>query len=342
MFTFKKSIIAITASAALMTAVNAYAWKQETHRQIVLDAVSYMKANPSTTQYNRLKAAANAAGYTISAFAAILGQGAYDVDDFQDTYICGAITGDCEESPVWGLASSIVKYTSYFHFQNYTQGMDVHGNEYGGYNYSKLTVGGTIDNLAAAWLWDDYMDDGHGGMKGWWWRDHSKYNTYGITEAHYRQGSYSNKNMYSDFQNMPFQPIDNLGEYWYKQFLAHPSAQILGFVLHTTDLLEPHHVWVTSSHNHSAYEAWARDNYHNYDFNNFARVKAALNDFMTPAPGTTDIRPLLTEGGAYAYQVGGIVLSSQDQNDRIQVTEEVIPHAIAMVVKILNLAALRF
>ncbi|MGM0564211.1 MAG: phospholipase, partial [Pseudomonadota bacterium] len=53
----------------------------------------------------------------------------------------------------------------------------------------------------------------------------------------------------------------------------------------------------------------------------------------------SDIRPLLTQGGAFAYQNGGIVLNSTDHADRVSVAREVVPHAIAMVVHILNHAA---
>lgn len=69
---------------------------------------------------------------TISELAELLGQAAYDVDDFEDTFFCGAITGSCVQAPVWGAAQSIVKYTSYWHFQNHTQGADQHGNDFGG------------------------------------------------------------------------------------------------------------------------------------------------------------------------------------------------------------------
>ena len=70
-----------------------------------------MKANPTTTNYSKLLAGATKAGMTIDQFAAALGQGAYDVDDFADTYLCGATTGSCQLAPVWGLGAGIVKYT---------------------------------------------------------------------------------------------------------------------------------------------------------------------------------------------------------------------------------------
>lgn len=337
----KLAAIALTAGLAATGANDAFAWKQATHKRLVVDAVNYMKANPDTTEYNKLKAIANASGYTVTQFANVLGQGAYDVDDFEDTFICGAITGDCQTAPVWGLGSSIVKYTSYWHFQNHTHGTDEHGNDFGGYNYDKLTVWGDIDNLAASWLYNDHLDDGRGGMRGWF-SDGSKYNTYHVTEANYRQGSSSSKSQYKDFQKMPFQPIDNLGNYWYQEFLQRPTVQTLGFVLHTTDLLQPHHTWTTSAKHHSGWEGWVQDYYDRENLGDFSRVDQAMNTFTPLAPSQTDIRPLLTEGGAFSYSLGGMVLSSTNHDDRVQVGQQMVPHAIAMVVHILNHAVNRF
>jgi len=336
----KTALIAASLAMAVCASTPALAWEQETHRQIVLDAVNYMKNNPSTTNYNKLVAGVTRAGFTVDQFAAALGQGAYDVDDFADTYICGATTGDCQLAPVWGAGASIVKYTSYWHFQNHTSGADVHGNPFGGYNYAKLGMAGDIDNMAAGWLYGDYLDDGAGGLKGWF-GDSSKYNSYGVTEAHYRFGGVSSASQYADFETMPFQPIDNLGQYWWQQFLAQPTAQSLGFTLHTTDLLQPHHTWATSAHNHSSWEQWVRDNYATQHLNDPALVRAALADFTPLAPAAVDIRPLLTQGGSYSYANGGIVLSSTDQGDRTRVAQMMIPHSIAMVVVVLNRAAER-
>jgi hypothetical protein len=336
------AVACLTASLLLGAATDASAWSQETHRRIAIDAVNYMKANPTTTNYAKLLNGATKAGLTIDQFAAALGQGAYDVDDFADTYICGATTGDCQLAPVWGLGAGIVKYTSYWHFQNHTQGADAHGNDIGGYNYAKLTVWGDIDNMAATWLYGDYLDDGSGNLTGWFWSDNSKYNAYDKTERNYRLGGYSTRSMYADFEKIPFQPIDNLGQYWFQQFLAAPTVQKLGFVLHTTDLLQPHHTWTTSALNHSGWETWVNDNYYTYQLNDAARVTAALNSFTPMATTATDIRPLLTQGGRVSYTQGGIVLSSTDANDRLNTARVMIPHAIAMTVRILNRAAERF
>ena len=336
---FTQALCGLTLAAGI--AVDAQAFSQETHKRIAIDAVNYMKANPTTTNYAKLLNGATKAGLTIDQFANALGQGAYDVDDFMDTYLCGASTGSCQVAPVWGAGSGIVKYTSYWHFQNHTQGADAHGNDLGGYNYAKLTVWGSIDNMAASWLYGDYLDDGKGGLSAWF-SDSTKYNTYGITEKNYRLGGYSTNSMYADFEKMPFQPIDNLGQYWFQQFLTTPTVQTLGFVMHTTDLLQPHHVWTTSSLNHADWETWVNDYYYTENLNDSAAVTTALND-LTPLSATaTDIRPLLTQGASIAYSQGGIVLSSTAHADRKNVGKIVIPHAIAMVVRVLNRAAERF
>ena len=141
---------------------------------------------------------------------------------------------------------------------------------------------------------------------------------------------------------MPFQPIDNLGQYWYKKFQTAPTFQTLGFVLHTTDLLQPHHTWTTSALNHSGWETWVNDNYYTKGLNNDALVTAALADFTPVATTTTEIRPLLTQGGRYSYNNGGAVLNSTADADRTTVATKVVPHAIAMAVRVLNHAANRF
>lgn len=336
-----KSVFKLAAVAALLCCFTpAHAFLQETHRRIAIDAVNFMKNNPDKTNYKALASGLARAGITVDQFATAMGQGAYDVDDFADTYICGAVTGDCQLAPIWGAAQSIVKYTSYWHFQNHTAGPDVHGNPFGGYNYAKLTVAGDVDNLAASWLVGDYLDDGPGGMKGWF-GDNSKYNTYGVTEAHYRLGGYSTPSQYADFEKIPFQPIDNLAQYWFQQFLSSPSLQSLGFVMHSTDLLQPHHTWTTSARNHSGWEQWVSSYYDSQQLNDPALVAAAMADFTPLAANATDIRQLLTQGGTYSYQNGGIVLSSTDQNDRVRVGRLVVPHAIAMMVHVLNRAANR-
>ncbi len=323
-------------AALAISSFNLAAFSQETHKRIVIDAVEYMRQNADTTQYSKLKNWATQLNMTPAALGELMGQAAYDVDDFEDTFLCGAITGSCVQAPVWGMAESIVKYTSYWHFQNHTQGADVHGNDFGGYNYDKLTVWGTVDSLAATWLKGDYLDDGNGGETGWFNADSSKYNSYDITEAHYRIDSHSNYEMYDDFEQAAFQPIDNLGQYWYQSFVASKNPQVLGFVFHTTDLLQPHHTWTTSDLNHSGWETWVKDYYDQEDLNDFSLVEQALTNYTSLDKNDDDIRPLLTQGGAFSYAQAGIVLNSTDHYDRVNTGTQVIPNAIAMVVHLLN------
>jgi len=327
------------AGIAMAAATPATAFQQITHKRIAIDAINYMKAHPDTTNYVALEAAAISGGYTIEQFAETIGQGAFDVDDFQDTFICGAISGDCVYSPVFNAGASIAQFTSYWHFQNHTRGGDAHGNDLGGYNYNLLTVWGPIDTMISTWLVNDHLDDGPGGMSGFWGMEDSEYNSYGITEANYRQGSHSSSGMYDDFQTSPFQPIDNLGNYWYSQFLANPTAQTLGFVLHTTDLLQPHHTWTTSDKNHAGWESWVTDYYDAENLNADSKITDALASFTPLNSENPDIRPLLTEGGAVSYSMGGMVLNTTDHSTRVEVANIVIPHAIAMAVHLFNHAA---
>lgn len=341
----KKHYVLITTLALCATGTQAHAFAQSTHKQIVIDAVEYMRLHPDTTAYDKLEAIANAAGYTVEQAADMIGQGAYDVDDFNDTFFCGNVTGLCAGSHFGDAGESIVRLTSYWHFHNHAHANDEHGNDIGGYDYRYLPIPGLIDHAAVSLVWNDYMDDGPGGMRAWWGED-SEGDTYNTTEKHYRLDSYSKKSMYKKFQTSPFQPIDNLGQYWYSQFIAQPSFQTLGFALHTTDVLSPPHVWATSDNNHGPWELWAsfyyeRENLNDAD-NGFALVTNALNNY-TPVPANqTDIRSLITEGGAFAYANGGPVLHTIDHNQWVSVGRQVIPHAIAMVVHVLNHAVEQF
>jgi hypothetical protein len=332
--------LALAAASAVCAAAPAHAFTQDTHRRIVLDAVAYMAAHPTTTNYAKLVAGAARAGYSIDQFAQIMGQGAYDVDSFADTYICGAITGDCEKAPLWGLGTAIARYSSFWHFEDHSHGSDAHGNPYGGYNYSRVPVMGDVDTLAAGWLWNDHLDDGRGGMHGLL-GDGTKYDTYHRTEANYRQGSSSSPSQYADYQNFPFQPISNLGQYWFGQFLQMPTAQTLGFVLHTTDLLVPQHTWNTLGNNHSGFEEWVLDYFDSERLDDFTLVDAALNDLPPLPPAATEVRGLMHTAAAYSYANGALVLSSTDQADRVAVARRIVPHATALVVRLLDRGAER-
>lgn len=329
-------LTALLVSLTVMT--DAQAFKKETHRRMAIDAVDYMRRHPDTTQYATLLAGVTRAGYSIEQFAEALGQGAADVDDFADTYLCGAITGRCASAPARGVAGDSVNYTSFWHFQNRTQGRDVHGNVHGGYNYARLTMKGDIDRMAAAWLKGDHLDDGRGGMRGWF-GDGSKYDSFGLTEANYRQGSHSTARMYADFETAPFQPIDHLAQYWWSRFMTAPTVQSLGFVMHATDVLQPHHTWTTMAHHHRGFETWVRDYYDRERLNDDELVSRALTH-LTPLPAKTrDIRVIVQEGGRISYEQGGAVLSTTGHDTRRAVGRIVVPHSIAMIVRLLDAAA---
>lgn len=335
-----RTSLAAATVALLLAHSPAEAHTQEVHRRIVLDAVNYMRANPGTTNYNKLLAGVQRAGYTMDQFAQAIAQGAYDVDDFADTYLCGAITGDCVKAPLWGLGTGIAKYTSFWHFQDHTHGSDVHGNVYGGYGYNRVAVKGDIDELAAGWLWNDHLDDGAGGMKGLL-GETSRYNTYSVTEKNYRLGGYSTPSMYADYQKFPFQPITNLAQYWFTQFLQRPTAQTLGFVLHSTDVSIPQHTWNTLGNNHSGFEGWIENYYYSENLNAPARIQAALKNFTPMATAATDIRPVLYQAGNYTYANGSLALSSTAHGDRLTTAQKLVPHATALVITVLNRAAER-
>ncbi len=333
----KRSLLATIAMAGSLVSMPSHAYWTQTHQRIVEDAVSYMASHPSTTNYAQLVAGVQKAGYTMSQFTQALAQAASDVDNFDDTYICGAISGDCVNAPIWGTTASLINYTVYWHFENLTQGPDVHGNPYGGYNYSQLTQRCDVDDLAAAWLYGDYLDDGPGGLSGWF-GDNSRYDSFNVTEAHYRAGGYSTPDMYNGWEHAPFQPISNLLNYWFQQFLQTPTVQSLGYSMHA-DNAQPHHIWTTSSYNHYGWESWVDSNYQLLDDPNL--VTQALNDVTPLAANGNDIRALVTQVAQIAYAQGGLVLSSTDTTDRMQVGRVMIPHAIAYCVTILNRAALR-
>jgi hypothetical protein len=95
----------------------ASAWSQPTHKNIVKDALAYMNSAQATTQMRRAYQFYVTAAGSEARAGEILGQAAYDVDDFQDTRLGGWWVG-YEHAPVAGAAASLVNYTSYWHFIN--------------------------------------------------------------------------------------------------------------------------------------------------------------------------------------------------------------------------------
>ncbi|MDF5812603.1 hypothetical protein P4118_16890 [Pseudomonas aeruginosa] len=98
-------------------ASQANAWSQPTHKNIVKDALAFMNSSYATEEMRQAyRFYVSAAGSEAQA-GEILGQAAFDVDDFKDTRLGGWWVG-YEHAPLWGAASSIVNYTSYWHFLN--------------------------------------------------------------------------------------------------------------------------------------------------------------------------------------------------------------------------------
>ena len=202
-------------------ASQANAWSQPTHKNIVKDALAFMNSSYATEEMRQAyRFYVSAAGSEAQA-GEILGQAAFDVDDFKDTRLGGWWVG-YEHAPLWGAASGIVNYTSYWHFLNLARDGDSHGNPHGGYDYRYHKVDGGIadvDWYAMVYLYNREL----------------KREDFDTTEAHYRQGTRSDwQEHYGDFQTAAFQPIDNLATYWFEQFRAAPSLQTIGYALHAT------------------------------------------------------------------------------------------------------------
>ena len=321
-----KHLTALAAGVALaVSAGSASAWTQPTHKNIVKDALAFMNSSYATADMKRAyQFYVSAAGSEAKA-GDILGQAAYDVDDFKDTRLGGWWVG-YERAPVYGLAASIVSYTSYWHFINMGRQGDSHGNDHGGYDYRYHKVDGTIadvDWYAMVYLYNRGLKD-------------DDYNT---TEANYRQGSRSNwKEHYDDFQAMAFQPIDNLANYWFEQFKRAPSLQTIGYSLHATgDVAQPHHTWITSANGHSSWEGWVEDNYAKEGFNNQAAVAAVVGSYNAAKP----LRDIITQTAQVAYQHPE-PLYDTSSTTRVRVAKKLIPESIASTVTVLTKGANQF
>ena len=316
--TMIRTTLAATAALLLLSS-EAGAWSQETHKRIAKDALQYMNSPAATPDMRRaVNFYAGAAG-GLNRAAELIGQAAYDVDDFHDTRLGGWWVG-YEHAPLGDLAESLVNYSSYWHFLNLTRGADAHGNDHGGYDYRYHTVDGSL--LDVDWYAMVYLYN----------RD-LKSSDFDTTEAHYRQGSSSNRDQhYADFQAMAFQPVDNLGKYWFDQFKSVPTLQSIGFSLHAVgDASQPHHVYNTIANNHSGWEGWVKDY---YDAEGLADANAVAGVVPLYDP-RTDIRGLITQVGNEAYRHPE-PLYSTDYATRVQVAKILIPHAIAANVAVLT------
>ncbi len=306
-------------------ASQANAWSQPTHKNIVKDALAFMNSSYATEEMRQAyRFYVSAAGSEAQA-GEILGQAAFDVDDFKDTRLGGWWAG-YEHAPLWGAASGIVNYTSYWHFLNLARDGDSHGNPHGGYDYRYHKVDGGIadvDWYAMVYLYNREL----------------KREDFDTTEAHYRQGTRSDwQEHYGDFQTAAFQPIDNLATYWFEQFRAAPSLQTIGYALHATgDVAQPHHVWITSANGHSSWEGWVDDHYASEKLND----PAAVANLVGRYDPSKSIRDLLTQTGQVAY-ARPEPLYDTSYETRLRVAKELIPESIALTVTVLTKGANSF
>lgn len=315
----------IAGSLALTGSMAAHAWKQPTHKQEVIDALAYMGSDYATPDmrraYDFYVSAANGAE---DVAGDALGQACYDVDDFQDVHL-GSWWRGYWSAPLFGMAHSIVGYNAYHHFVTMSRGEDAHGNPNGGYNYRHRTPNGSlgkgeffdIDTLAAVYLWNTAL----------------KPADFDTTEANYRQDSYSNYDEhYKKFQDMPWQPSTNAGLYWFKQFMAQPTFQMMGYSLHfLTDAGQVHHTLSTSANHHAGWEAWVEENYFNENLNNMEAVHAAVSEFSPQQ----SVRGIITTLAQEAYSRPE-PLYATDHATRVSVASVMVPKTIAATVAMLT------
>lgn len=323
-----KKVLTLTVGSMIATgAMDVMAWSQPTHKLIVMDALAYMGSARATADERRAYAFYVSAAQGDAAKAAdALGQACYDVDSFKDVHL-GSWWSGYWSAPVFGLAHSIVGYNAYHHFITMSRGEDAHGNAHGGYNFRHRTPNGSlgkgeffdIDKLASIYLWNTEL-----------WK-----NDFNTTEANYRQGSYSNWNEhYRDFQDIPWQPSANAGEYWFGEFKKQPTFQTVGYSLHfLTDAGQPHHTMSTSANHHSGWESWVEDHYQTEQLANLDSVQSALGKYNA----RDSMNGLITQLAGIAYSHPE-PLYATDYETRKATAQVMIPETIAATVAVLTKA----
>lgn len=323
----RKALFLAAGTVLAVGSTEVMAWSQPTHKLLVIDALSYMGSSRATTEEHRAyEFYVSAANGQASQAADALGQACYDVDSFKDVHL-GAWWSGYWSAPVFGLAHSIVGYNAYHHFITMSRGEDAHGNAHGGYNYRTRTPNGSlgkgelfdIDTLAAIYLWNNEL-----------WK-----NDFNSTEANYRQGSYSNWNEhYRDFQNIPWQPSSNAGQYWFGEFLKQPTFQTVGYSLHfLTDAGQPHHTMSTSANHHAGWESWVEDHYASENLADMNSVQAAVGKYNAH----DSINGLITQLAGIAYSHPE-PLYATDYETRKATAQVMIPETIAATVAVLTKA----
>ena len=293
-----------------------------THERVTKDALKFMGSIYATKEQKRAYNVYVSSAKGLDNALNLLGKAAGDVDKFKDTRMGGWWVGYHYSASDLSLGLVENNYTSWWHFLTMTRGSDSHGNDHGGYNYKYRTDDTSFidyDWIVMAWLYNQEL----------------KEDDYKRTESNYRQGSYSSwKGQYRDFQSIPWQPVDNLGKFWYEKFKQSPSFQYIGYVTHAgADVAVAQHTWNTIANNHPEYESWVEDFYYKEKLNDLSLVA----QYTPTLNAKHSVRSILTQTAEQAY-LRPTVLFSKRHSARLNVAKVMVPMAIATNVTILTKA----
>jgi hypothetical protein len=315
----KKPILIISILLVFISADSAFALTQPLHKLITGKALEYMGSDYADREQKRAYNTFVESAGSLEQAKELLGQAAYDVDSFMDTRMGGWWVGyhyTAEDLSI-GLVDN--NYTSLWHFINMTRGPDDHGNDYGGYDYRYRTDDPSLidyDDIVKTWLINQELHD----------------DDFANTEKHYRLDSYSIKEMYEDFQKIPFQPVDNLGQYWFNQFKVMPTFQSIGYVTHAAgDCAVAQHVYNTLSNRHSEYEAWLEDYFSSENLAPFSAVKAELANYNP----RNSVQDTLTQTAEDAY-TNSSPLFNGSHDSLVETGKIMMTKAMAAIVTILT------
>lgn len=301
------------------------AWYDNSHTRVTQTALEYMGSSYADADQQRAyNLLVNSAGSLESA-KELLGDAATAIDYFMDTRMGEWWIGyhNTSSDLTFGLQNN--NYTSFWHFINMTRGSDAHGNDYGGYDYRYVT-NDTANIIDRDWITRTFLHN-----------QQLHDDDFDTTEAHYRQGSYSDEDQYEDFQEIPFQPVDNLGLYWLQQFVAYPTFQSLGYVTHAAgDVGVAQHVWTTLGNYHVEYEEWVEDHFgvsDQYNIGDFTNIQTELANYSAQ----DDMRVTLTKTAEAAY-ANPEPMYDGSQDVRLNAMNTMVTKSIASAVTIMTKA----